>query len=638
MCATNPMSQRTKSTLMIAQRIPAMGSSKFEDALANNELPSERPIALTPIWRTGTEARGVRAAKRPAMFRRRSVSRKRAVARIALAAVFSSTSACGVVDAQTASGRFGAVATDSRPASRVGLAVLERGGNAVDAAIAIGYALAVTYPSAGNIGGGGFMVIRRPDGSTRFVDFRERAPAAATRTMYDDAKGRPIAEKSTVGALAAGVPGTVAGFEAARRDATLSRHDLMAPAIALAEGGFAFDAPDAEEFARHAALLSRFPATAAIFLPGGRAPRPGSVLRQPALARTLRAVDRYGANGFYSGEVARRFVAGVRAGGGIMTMADLASYRAVDRPTLRCSAGGLEIVSVPPPSSGGTTLCETLGILALMPREPRRGVRDVHDEVEAERRAFADRNTFLGDPDASPGVTASVRRLLSREHLVAERATIDPSRATPSRAIAPKLALHEGTNTTHYAVVDRHGEAVSVTYTLNSTFGSGAMAGDTGVLLNDEMDDFATAPGFPNQFGLIDGKRNEVGPGKRPLSSMSPTIVVRDGALALVAGAAGGSHIITTTLDLVRDVLWYHRSLAFAMGAPRLHHQWYPDDVAIDAGTLAPDVRAALERDGYRFEIDPFGSAANAIAIDPATHRIEAVHDDRRKTGVALAY
>ena len=538
--------------------------------------------------------------------------------------------------ASTATGTNGAVVTDQRLASQVGLDVLRRGGNAVDAAVAIGYALAVTYPSAGNLGGGGFMLIRRPDGSTRFIDFRERAPAAATRTMYLDAAGKAIPERSTVGDLSAGVPGTVAGLESAlAKDGTLSRHVLMAPAIAYAENGFTLTSDDAAVFASNAKLLARFATTTAVFAPNGSLPRAGDLLRQPSLASTLRAIDRDGAPGFYAGDVARHLIAGVRSGGGIITLADLANYRAVDRDAVRCAYRGAEIVTSPPPSSGGTVLCETLGILEDTPPAARRSVADVHFEVEAERRAFADRNTFLGDPDMVP---SAVGALLSSQHLAAERATIDATKATASSAIHPALATHEGTNTTHYAVVDARGEAVSVTYTLNSSFGSGAVAGDTGVLLNDEMDDFATTPGQPNQFGLVDGKLNEVAPGKRPLSSMAPTIVARDGRIVLVAGAAGGPRIITTTLDLVRDVVGFGLPVGEAMMAPRMHHQWLPDEIDEEAGALAPDVAATLRTRGYKIVDMHYLSAANAIGIDPATGRITAAHDDRRPTGLALAY
>lgn len=558
------------------------------------------------------------------------------VAAAVVAALLSSSVALRPAAASTASGSHGAVATDQMLASRVGLDVLRHGGNAVDAAVAIGYALAVTYPSAGNVGGGGFMLVwDARSATTHFIDFRERAPAAATANMYLDAAGRVVPDRSTVGALAVAIPGTVAGLELAReRFGTRSRHDLIAPAIALARNGFVLSGADVASFAEEATLLGKFPVTAAAFLPGGRPPRAGSVLRQPELAATLQAIAERGPAGFYAGPVARRLIAAIAAGGGIATLADLAGFRAVERDPIACAEGTHRIETSPPPSSGGVAICETLGILAHLPHAPYRSAAAVHDEVEAERLAFADRSSALGDPDFG---VSPVARLLAPEHLARDATRIAPDRATPSSEVRG-LGLHEGVNTTNYAVVDAAGDAVDVTYTLNSTFGSGLVAAGTGVLLNDEMDDFTSAPGVPNQFGLVQGAVNAIAPNKRPLSSMSPTIALdARGGVALVGGAAGGPRIITTTLDLVRDAFEFDLPIGTAINAPRVHEQWLPDVLFAQPGSFPAAVGTALVAMGYRIEYGPADSDANAICIDSRGLRT-AAHDDRRPEGAALAY
>lgn len=537
--------------------------------------------------------------------------------------------------ASTASGAHGAVATDQAIATQVGLDVLRTKGNAVDAAVAIGYTLAVTYPAAGNLGGGGFMLIRLADGTTRFIDFRETAPAAATATMYLDAAGNVVAGRSTVGALSVAVPGTVAGLELAReRYGTRSRHELMIAAIALADEGFTLGDADALVFAPATALLARFPSTAAIFTHGGAPLTAGTLLRQPALAASLRAVDRDGTDAFYRGDLGRRIAAAIRASGGIVTAADLASYVAVQRAPVECVHRGDTVLSAPPPSSGGVAICEVLGILGDVPAGPARSAADAHAELEAERRAFADRSTALGDPDF---LALPIAQLLAPAYLARQRASIAPNRATPSSAIHG-LPLHEGTNTTSYAVIDADGNAVDVTYTLNSSFGSGLVAGDTGILLNDEMDDFASKPGTPNQFGLVQGDANAVAPNRRPLSSMAPTIVVdRDGRVVLAAGAAGGPRIISATLDFVRGLLDFGAEPGAAIDAPRVHEQWLPDVVNAEPGAFDARTARALGAMGYRIELGPAGSAANAVAVGAGGMRV-AAHDDRRPSGTALAY
>jgi gamma-glutamyltranspeptidase/glutathione hydrolase len=537
--------------------------------------------------------------------------------------------------ASTASGGHGAVATDQTIASQVGLNILQARGNAVDAAVAIGYTLAVTYPSAGNIGGGGFMTVHLADGTSAFIDFREVAPAAATEKMYQDASGKVVPERSTVGALAVAVPGTVAGLELAReRYGTRSRHELISPAIALADEGFKLSDADAAVFAANDALLARFPSTAAVYTHNGAALRSGETLRQPALAKTLRAIDVDGAQAFYTGDVGRRLAAAIGAAGGIITAADLADYKAAERAPIECVHRGHRLFTAPPPSSGGVAICETLGILGDTPAGPLRSIADAHREIEAERRAFADRSSALGDPDF---VKPPIARLLAPAYLAQQRASIQANRATPSSSIKG-MSIAEGTNTTNYSVVDAEGNAVDVTYTLNSTFGSGLVAGDTGVLLNNEMDDFASAPGVPNQFGLVQGAANAIVPHKRPLSSMSPTIVVDPaGKVALVAGAAGGPRIITTTMDILRGVLDFGLDAGTAMNAPRVHQQWLPDVVYAEAGAFTDPTAAALTAMGYTLKVAPMGSSANAIVVRPDGTRV-AAHDDRRPTGAAVAY
>jgi gamma-glutamyltranspeptidase / glutathione hydrolase len=555
--------------------------------------------------------------------------------RLTIAVVAALMAAPVAAAASTANGARGAVATDQAIASQVGLSVLQAKGNAVDAAIAIAYTLAVTYPSAGNIGGGGFMMIRLIDGTARFIDFREVAPSAATPKMYQDGAGHVVPERSTIGALAVAVPGTVAGLELARdRYGTRSRHELMSAAIALADEGFKLSDADAQVFAANGALLARFPSTAAIYTHNGTPFRAGETLRQPALAKTLRAIDRDGVLAFYTGDVGRRFAAAVQTAGGIITPADLTAYKVEVRAPVECVHRGHRLFTSPPPSSGGVAICETLGILGDTLTGASRSVTDAHREIEAERRAFADRSTTMGDPGF---VKLPVAQLLAPAYLAQQRELIVPNRATPSSAIKG-MPIDEGTNTTNFSVVDAAGNAVDVTYTLNSTFGSGLVAGDTGVLLNNEMDDFASAPGVPNQFGLVQGAANAIAPHKRPLSSMAPTIVVdQSGRVSLVAGASGGPRIITTTMDILRGALDFGQDAGTAMNAPRVHHQWLPDVVYAEPGAFTDATAAALTGMGYTIKIGPMASSANAIVVGPDGTRV-AAHDDRRPTGAALAY
>ena len=540
--------------------------------------------------------------------------------------------------AMTASGTHGAVATDQRLASETGLRILRMGGNAVDAAVAIGYTLAATFPAAGNLGGGGFMLVRLANGASHFIDFREVAPAAATADMFLDTAGAIVPGRSLVGPLAAGVPGTVAGLEYARSTyGTLARHELLRDAIDAAERGFPLTAADARVLHGEESALLQFPETAAIFARAGATLPAGAIFRQPDLARTLRRIDVAGADGFYRGDVARDLSSAVRTAGGIITEADLAAYRIVDRTPLSCRYRDTTIVTAPLPSSGGVTMCEILGMLGNdRPAPPVRRFRNAHLELEAERRAFVDRNTQLGDPAF---IASPVARLLDPAYLARLRATIAPVRATPSTALhGGAVVSHEGRNTTNYSVVDGAGDAVDVTYTLNNSFGGDYVAGATGVLLNDEMDDFTTKIGSPNMFGLVQGAANAIAPGKRPLSSMTPSIVVdANGRTAFVTGAAGGPRIITTTLDTIRAVVDFHEDAGAALADPRAHMQWLPDVVYAETGTFDAATLKRLRAAGYHVSIGHIETAANAVSVRADGARVGS-HDPRIDTGAALAF
>ena len=435
------------------------------------------------------------------------------------------------------------------------------------------------------------------------------------------------------GRLSAGVPGTVAGLEYAREHfGTLSRAALIAPAIAYAQG-FRIDAADAQLFADERDWLAQFPSTKAVFFRDGKPLQEGQILRQPDLERTLRAISERGVDGFYQGPVARALVASAKGAGGIITLADLARYRAVERAPLTCARGTDTIVTSPPPSSGGVAICEILGIVGPVDGGTLRDAANAHLEIEAERRAFADRNTALGDPDF---VHAPVAQLLNPAYLARERASIAPAAATSSSEILG-FGGHEGHNTTNFSVVDAAGNAVDVTYTLNNGFGSGFVAAGTGVLLNDEMDDFTSKPGSPNMFGLVQGTANAIAPEKRPLSSMSPTIVLdANGNPVLIAGAEGGPRIITAVLDIVRGVVDFHKSVFAAVAQPRVHMQWLPDLVYAEPRAFAPNVLTKLRAMGYRFKFEGAGSGANAVAVAPDGTKT-AAHDPRTPTGSAIA-
>jgi gamma-glutamyltranspeptidase/glutathione hydrolase len=539
------------------------------------------------------------------------------------------------------------VVSEQRLASQAGLAMLRQGGNAIDAAVAVGYALAVVDPCCGNIGGGGFMLIRMRDGRSRFIDFREKAPLRATRTMYLDAQGNDVPERSRKGWLAIGVPGTVMGFDRALRQfGTMRRAQVMAPAIALARNGFVLAPGDLIPFNGAAAegysgafTFAKQPNVRAIWMPHGRLPHAGERIVQSELARTLEMIASHGSAAFYRGPIARAIVASSNRHGGILTMADFADYNVAESAPTRCSYHGLQILSAPPPSSGGVTLCEILNIVAPYPfaRWGWHSVKETHYLIEAERRAYADRNAYLGDPAF---VKNPVAQLLSPAYAARLRASIRPDRATPSKDVRPGLHINvnENTDTTHYSIVDSYGNAVAVTFTLNDWFGAGVMAGKTGFFLNDEMDDFTSKPGVPNMYGLVQGVRNDIEPGKRPLSSMAPTIVLRDGKLAMVTGSPGGSRIITIVLETILNVFDFGMNAQQAVDAPRIHMQWLPDEIQYEPGALSASTIAALRREGYALDEIPSWGSAQAIVVNAKTGMLEGGTDDRHPAGAALGY
>jgi gamma-glutamyltranspeptidase / glutathione hydrolase len=539
--------------------------------------------------------------------------------------------------AQAVTAASGMVVAQEAMAARVGVDILQRGGNAVDAAVAVGFAMAVTYPRAGNLGGGGFMVIHRADGGDTAIDYRETAPAAINKNSFLDAAGNADPQKSRDSALAIGVPGTVAGLALAAQkygSGKFTLADLIRPAVALARDGVAVADDTADSLPRDKARLARWPSSAQIFLKAdGGVLAPGDRLVQPDLADTLETIARDGPRGFYQGAVADKLAAAVQAAGGVMTAGDLQSYRAVEREPVRGTYRGYDLVSMPPPSSGGVALIEMLNILE--------GFDLAHDDasaalfltVEAMKRAYADRAWFLGDPDV---VQVPVARLTAKDYAAQWRATIDPARATPAAEIHPGGTVgREGRNTTHFSIADRFGNAVSNTYTLNFSYGVGLVAAGTGVLLNNELDDFAAKADAPNAYGLLGYEANAPGPGKRPLSSMTPTIVLKNGKPFLVTGSPGGSLIINTVLQVVLDVIDRGMDIAGAVSAPRLHDQWMPDRVFAEPG-FPPDIIAALEARGDAVTVRPLPTSANSILITEAG--FVGAADPRSRGALAAGY
>jgi gamma-glutamyltranspeptidase / glutathione hydrolase len=552
----------------------------------------------------------------------------------------------------------GMVASVHQLASRAGVQMMKSGGNAVDAAVAVGFALAVVYPQAGNLGGGGFMLVRFSDGKTHFLDYREKAPAAATANMYLDAKGDVIAYASTVGYKAIGVPGSVAGMVYAEKAyGKLTLEQVMAPAIKLAEEGFVLAASDARDL-REDRHLAEFPESRRIFLRDGNYYKAGDTLKQADLARTLKRIAA-NPDDFYHGAIARELAASMQKGGGLITVDDLAHYEVKEREAVRGSYRGYDIISAPPPSSGGTTLIEILNILEgyELAKYGGRSAQPVHLTLEAFQRAFFDRAEFLGDPDFSK---IPVAQLIDKRYGAAWRESIDPAHATASKDLRrpasftqleqdaaahfPSGAVSEPNHTTHFSVVDADGNAVAVTTTLNDDFGSRVTAEGLGFLLNDEMDDFAAKQGVPNMFGLIQGPANAIGPGKRPLSAMAPTVVLKDGKLFLVLGSPGGPRIITTVANILMGVVDYGMNIQEAVNAPRFHQQWLPDVSSVEQG-FPSDIVKQLESMGHHVEFgegdagvrDPYWSDGECIMIDlKRGDRLGA--SDKRNNGRAVGF
>jgi gamma-glutamyltranspeptidase/glutathione hydrolase len=538
-------------------------------------------------------------------------------------------------------------------ASGAGVEMLRSGGNAVDAAVATGFALAVVHPQAGNLGGGGFLLLRTANGKIRFIDFREKAPASATENMYLDAQGNVIPESSkdssVVGYRAIGVPGTVAGLIYAEKQyGKLSIEKVIAPAIKLARDGFPLAYEDTRDL-RKDKHLAEFPESKRIFLRDGDYYQPGEIFRQPELARTLERLAK-DPDTFYHGALARELAAAIHKGGGLVTAADLAAYEVKEREPIRGSYRGYDIISAPPPSSGGVALIEILNILEGfdLAKLGNRSADSIHLEAEAFRRAFYDRADFLGDPDFAK---VPVAQLIDKKYAAAWRDSIDVNHASVSKDLkrpsfdelervaqsrSTNVAIREPENTTHYSVVDADGNAVSVTTTLNDSFGSRVTAEGLGFLLNDEMDDFTSKPGVPNTYGLIQGPANAIGPGKRPLSAMTPTIILKDGKLFLVLGSPGGPTIITTVANVLIGVVDFSLDIQESVNAPRFHHQWLPDEILVE-DRLSPDTMNLLRSKGHKLNVRHFWGDAECIMIDPKNgERLGG--SDGRNNGKAVGY
>jgi gamma-glutamyltranspeptidase / glutathione hydrolase len=540
----------------------------------------------------------------------------------------------------------GMVVSAQHLATQVGVDILKHGGSAIDAAVAVGYALAVVYPSAGNLGGGGFMTIRFADGRKTFLDFREKAPGEASRDMYLDKDGNVLKGLSTIGWLAVGVPGTVSGLEYARKKyGTMTRAALIGPAIELAENGFILDQGDVDMLASATEDFRKFPATAEIFLNKGQPFVAGQRLVQRDLADTLRLIRKQGVDGFYRGRTAAAIVKASRAGGGIFDQEDLNRYRTRELSPVECDYRGYHVISAPPPSSGGVAICEMLNVLEGYPlRELGWGsAQALHYEIEAMRHVFVDRNSLLGDPDF---ISNPVHALIDKRYSAKIRDIITVDKAGISSDIRQGVAPHEGSNTTHFSIIDHAGNAVSMTYTLNDWFGARVVATGTGVLMNDEMDDFTPNVGQASIYGVARGNANAIAPGKTPLSSMSPTIITKDGKPVLILGTPGGSHIITTVLQTILNVVDFQMNIQEAVDAPRIHNQWLPDVTNVEPYALSPDTRKILESMGHRFNNSQPANHVAAIIVGAPTlggkaigrNRFYGANDPRRGTGLAQGY
>lgn len=577
---------------------------------------------------------------------------------LTFSALLACTQVASAVTRQPITADHGMVVTSQHLATDVGVDILKQGGNAVDAAVAVGYALAVTNPCCGNIGGGGFATIHLADGRDVFLNFREKAPGASTEKMFLNAAGDVVADLSLKGYLAAGVPGSVLGLDTLlQKYGTMKREVVMAPAIKLAEEGFVLNDGDVAIMNTSVKAFAEQPNVAAIFLHDGKPWSAGDVFMQKNLANTLKQISAAGPDAFYKGPIADAIVESSGKNGGIITKKDLADYTVAEAAPIKCNYRGFDLISSPPPSSGGTAVCEILNILKGYPMGELgfHSAVGIHYMVEAMRHTFVDRNFQLGDPDF---VKNPLDKLLSDSHAADIRAKIDAGKATPSKDVQPGTAPHEGTETTHYSIVDSKGDAISVTYTINALFGARVIAGETGFFLNDEMDDFTTKPGVPNLFGLVQGKTNVIAPGKRPLSSMSPTIVNKDGKTFMVLGSPGGSRIITIVVEAIMNVVDYGMNMQEAVDSPRLHHQWLPDEVALEPFAVSPDTAKILTDMGYTLKTQSPWGAAEAILIGPAADpaavassgndamaaskpvpgKLYGAHDDRRPAGSAGGY
>ncbi|EAY2465632.1 gamma-glutamyltransferase [Salmonella enterica] len=512
----------------------------------------------------------------------------------------------------------GMVASVDAMATQVGVDILKQGGNAVDAAVAVGYALAVTHPQAGNLGGGGFMLLRTKDGATTAIDFREMAPANATRDMFLDEQGNPDSKKSLTSALASGTPGTVAGLSLAlEKYGSLPLNKVVRPAIKLAQEGFIVNDALADDLKTYGSeVLPHHENSKAIFWKDGEPLKKGDKLVQQDLANSLTMIAENGPDAFYKGEIARQIAQQMQQNGGLITTDDLAAYQAVERTPVSGEYRGYQIFSMPPPSSGGIHIVQILNILENfdMKKYGFGSADAIQIMAEAEKYAYADRSEYLGDPDF---VNVPWQALTSKAYAKSIAGQIDINKAKPSSEIRPgKLAPYESDQTTHFSVVDKDGNAVAVTYTLNTTFGTGIVAGNTGILLNNQMDDFSAKPGVPNVYGLVGGEANAVGPKKRPLSSMSPTIVVKDGKTWLVTGSPGGSRIITTVLQMVVNTIDFGMNVAEATNAPRFHHQWLPDELRVEKG-FSPDTLKLLEQKGQKVALKEAMGSTQSIMVGP---------------------
>ena len=543
-----------------------------------------------------------------------------------------------IAPAQAVTAQHGMVVAQESRAAKIGVDILARGGNAVDAAVAVGFAMAVTYPRAGNLGGGGFMVIHRaqPDENVT-IDYRETAPAAINTKTFLDADGNADPQKSRASPLGVGVPGTVAGLALAQEkygSGKFTLAQLIAPAIALARDGIPVEDDTAASLPAAHDRFARYPASAKIFLkPGGENLAPGDRLVQADLADTLEAIAHDGAPAFYAGPVAQKIASAIQAGGGVMTAQDLVSYHAVVRKPVTGTYRGYDIVSMPPPSSGGVHLIEMLNVLEGYSSQQIAGRDGPHLLAEIMKRAYADRALYMGDPDR---VKMPIAGLISKSYARALRAGIDLHHARPSTDIHPGIPVpREGNNTTHFSIVDAAGNAVSNTYTLNFSYGLGMVADGTGVLLNNELDDFAMKPFAPNAFGLVGFAANAPAPGKRPLSSMTPTILLKDGAPVLVTGSPGGSRIITTVLQVIVNVIDRGMTVGEAVSAPRLHHQWLPDEVFVERNYPQDAIRE-LEARGHHVTVRSGPTSANSIMVTP--DGIVGAADPRTRGALAAGY